>query len=344
MHNDYVRPSGQWTSEMVPGASDFQRWDVLQYKGINGSDGGSWNPAKPIIIGGGGMNWDALSLTGGVTTATGGRVSIAASAGDLPRLNARSRTIQIPILSCFHIDPAQGGALQTVVSPGVGIQGSSSGTNPAFIEIPSRYMHNGARIATVALSFVVTKRPGALPASPLQFLFAGKSLSGAAVQTNPSDGVFGVGVGNIGSWAASTPYPLGQYIAPSTAAKNVGFYFKATSISGAGQSGTSEPNWASAAGIGDTITDNAGANQIVWTCTGRAGVYPLSGASVDSYYAGGAPQTLAWDFDGTTNGAYTNLVDTTQNRYQLAIENIDPTILLTGVFVTFDSITTLGFE
>lgn len=65
------------------------------------------------------------------------------------------------------------------------------------------------------------------------------------------------------SWLPSHAYALGSFVAPTTANAN-GFIFKATSVSGTGTSGASEPTWTNT--LGTTVTDDAGANQIVWTC------------------------------------------------------------------------------
>lgn len=64
-----------------------------------------------------------------------------------------------------------------------------------------------------------------------------------------------------GAWAAATAYTVGQFRRPTTAN---GFRYEVTSISGTGTSGGSEPVWPTT--IGATVTDNAGANQVVWTC------------------------------------------------------------------------------
>lgn len=66
------------------------------------------------------------------------------------------------------------------------------------------------------------------------------------------------------AWAAGTVFTLGQYVRQlATPAVNSERVFKATSISGTGTSGAAEPSWNLTAGA--TTTDNAGANQIIWT-------------------------------------------------------------------------------
>jgi hypothetical protein len=67
------------------------------------------------------------------------------------------------------------------------------------------------------------------------------------------------------AWAPATSYPVGSRVTP-TATHASGFWFLATLISGTGTSGASDPNWPNS--VGSTVVDNAGANQIVWTCVG----------------------------------------------------------------------------
>jgi hypothetical protein len=41
-HFDYVRPSGQWSNELAPGANDYGRWDANQSRFVNGDAGCSF--------------------------------------------------------------------------------------------------------------------------------------------------------------------------------------------------------------------------------------------------------------------------------------------------------------
>lgn len=69
------------------------------------------------------------------------------------------------------------------------------------------------------------------------------------------------------AWAATTAYAAGTIIRPVTAPSPDGL-FVAVSTSGTGTSGASEPTWPAAAG--NTVTDNAGANQIIWSNLGQS--------------------------------------------------------------------------
>lgn len=64
-----------------------------------------------------------------------------------------------------------------------------------------------------------------------------------------------------GSWAATTAYAVGAFRTPTTAN---GLRYEVTAIAGTGTSGASEPAWPTT--VGATVIDNAGANQITWTC------------------------------------------------------------------------------
>ena len=66
-------------------------------------------------------------------------------------------------------------------------------------------------------------------------------------------------------WAAATHFALNSLIIP-TAPHLTGYYYKATSVSGTATTGAVEPTYPTI--IGATVTDNAGANQIIWTCFG----------------------------------------------------------------------------
>jgi hypothetical protein len=64
-----------------------------------------------------------------------------------------------------------------------------------------------------------------------------------------------------GAWAAATAYPVGTFRRPT--APN-GFRYEVTAILGTGTSAGAEPVWPTT--VGTTVIDNAGANQITWTC------------------------------------------------------------------------------
>lgn len=343
-HPDFVRPSGQWPPELVPTAADYQRWDVLQTKLINGDDGGTWNPTKPIILGGaGGALVSAGSqLTGGATTQTGGTMMLGISASDFPGLSpSRTRTIQCPVVGAqTHVDlgAAPGSDLdeayfgQSFGSGAIGItvQRQSGFAAPTlYIEIPPRHLHNGARIATVAIQYQLLQKV-AIPAITLSMGILEWAIGTVVAPTNPF---------TIPVWSPSTAKTPFVYVSPLAVANQNGLYFRST---GFGTTGTTEPAWTSV--VGSTVSDGS----VTWTCIGRSGLLATANATIDTYYNNGAAQTLAFDTD-LTGG---NIVDTTNNRALIFVSNLDPStvgvsapvILVTGAYVVFDTITSLSFQ
>jgi hypothetical protein len=68
-------------------------------------------------------------------------------------------------------------------------------------------------------------------------------------------------VNDPGAWAATTAYALGTFRRPIAAN---GFLYEVTAVSGTGTSGGAEPAWPTTPGL--TVVDNAGPNQLTWTC------------------------------------------------------------------------------
>lgn len=64
-----------------------------------------------------------------------------------------------------------------------------------------------------------------------------------------------------GIWVTATAYAAGVFRRPTVAN---GFRYEVTAIAGSGTSGGVEPVWPTTIGV--TVVDNAGANQITWTC------------------------------------------------------------------------------
>lgn len=75
------------------------------------------------------------------------------------------------------------------------------------------------------------------------------------------------------AWVGTTVYPVGSVVRPTV--DNYHAYV-VTAVAGTGTSGGSEPTWPTYPGY--TVIDNAGANQITWTCLPPGGMYPYSTA------------------------------------------------------------------
>jgi hypothetical protein len=294
----------------------------------------SYSPTKPIVIGGTGVQVTGpAAFTGGVLTRTDGRLNAHTTA---PTCNTRSRTIFVPLIECgvrCDVTTQFGGSLRedsylsTVIS-GAGAFGMafSPQTLSAIINIPRRYLHQGSRLASVVLAYRILAQPAALPSPPPSIaMFAAPIAGGARVNAVPI-------VQFSLLWAGTTAYAAGALVVPNS---NVnGFYFQTTA---GGTSGSSEPNpWPST--IGATVTDGS----ITWTCVGHDGRFPIFGATTGSYYAHGAPQTLEYDTFGTGSGA--NVIDTGNYSYAIQLTDPDPTMIVTGLTLAYDTINDLRPE
>ena len=341
-----ARPSGVWSGEMVPGANDWGRLDANQALTVSGDAGGSYAPTAPIVIGGsGGLISSAALASGGVTTATGGRIEIASSAGDFPGLTpSRERTVSFSLIDtlCTTFDST---TVLTQVggndSTGYGVTAISPTTGLYYlaVEVPGRYAHAGARLASFELEFVVTRLPSALPANPMQIIWSGADNTGAFATTAWP------GLGTLTPWVTGATIALTSssniFWNPSGPTTNVGYYFACTNA-GSGHIGSTEPTWPVVVGA-TTAPDS---NGVVWTCTGRNGQYAFAGANPQSYYAKGAAQTLAFDTFGTSDPSaptvITNVLSSSQ-RYSILFNYADPTVLFTGITLVYDSIATMAF-
>jgi len=339
-HGDFVRPGGQWPAELVPGAQDAQRLDELQRRSINGDLGGTWNPKQPVVIGGAGTELGSASyFFGGVTTRTGGRLIAPAA----PVINdIRSQVLTVPVRELgLRVQPNLSLRFDACVArPGTrrGVS-FNQGQVPGLLglTIPRRYLHDQQKLVTVAIEFFITRRPGSVPALAMKMVPQEHAYDGTLHPCTPST------IGGI-SWASGVAHALGDYIMPSSQAHNNGYYFKASTITGAGHTGATEPNWASLTSVGQTINDYAtpGTNGVVWTMTGRSGWLSTLGATVDSYYANGAAQLLALDPDPASTFGMNKIT----NQYDSAtvqVEYIDPLAVITGLQLSY-AVSSMAFE
>ena len=54
-HNDKSNRGGPFSLTLVPTPSLIHNWDQTSSESIDGDNGGTWTPAKPIIVGGSGI-------------------------------------------------------------------------------------------------------------------------------------------------------------------------------------------------------------------------------------------------------------------------------------------------
>jgi hypothetical protein len=159
-HFDYIMPMGQWFTPLVPLPKRLAALDDGIAKGLNGDDGGTWAPLKPIVLGGSqGLQLGASStITGGVTARAGGLLSLGNN--DFPTFSgARTRTVEVPLTphnaSNNNADcdfSSLYGCLRTLVN------GATT-----WIAVPGRYIHNGATLSTITMSYRVGRPHSALP-------------------------------------------------------------------------------------------------------------------------------------------------------------------------------------
>ena len=309
-HNVFSRKGLLWGNGSVPTARDFAMWDTAQYKGLNGDLGGSWSPAKPIVLGGSGVSLSGAGnvITGGVTTSMGGRLILGAS--DYCQLATPVARTELVQLADAIPNPATNGIGGTP-SQGNAIMASKYGISPVtaagdfIVPIPSRYLHNGARLTSATLTCRALVKQTVPPSSPYWMIanvFGMNAAGTTSVQLVPS----------FTAWIASHAYTVGSVVIPSNAsATQTGLYYVVTATSGTGTSGASPPAWPTT--IGNTVVDNSGANQITWTCTGYAGVLSNPNTGSGNTYAGGAVQSSVMSPQSTFT------IDTTTYDYWLHV-------------------------
>jgi hypothetical protein len=333
---DPVRPGANWPNECVPGAQDWQRFDVNQWRNVSGDLGGSYSPSKPIVIGGSGLSSSVSGtlMSGGVYTATGGRVVIAASAGDFPQLSPpRARTIMVPLSECFLPNDITGsGSLITRVfndQTGWGIQ--ANGGN-IVLGIPGRYLHIGAQLRRAAIDYRIQLRPTVVPSGLMALAWFGSDDSGSVVQWGQPS-VFPIGGSDMSQWIATHTYAAGSYVYPVSQPFGSVLWMKTT---GGGTTGSSEPTWPIV--VGGTVVDGS----VTWTAGGDAGI-AFGAATVERYFSNGQPQQVGIDFDGSGTGMFQNFIQSGV-RYAFLLENIDNNALFTSLALDFDSVESMAFE
>lgn len=289
-HPDFARPNGVWGASFVPTADDIYFWTSATGRALNGDGGGVYAPAKPIIVGGAGIQLPAGSsvIKGGVITRNAGMIQH--GDGDYIQLSpGRTRRV---VMDAFSIVEAFDSGnvsqqVQIVQVPGLGIMPLAS---PVFMPIPPRFLHNGATLSSFEIHAYVTAPPIAMPTVPLSAL-----IDGSTGQTMPAP--------LLAPWAESTPYAVGKFVTGDIPGNANGWYFECTT--GGTSSNTTEPAWP-AGPLGATVNDNG----IVWTCAGQSCSLPASSyASAAALYAGGAPQIIV----GTPSTA--TVIDTTSANY-----------------------------
>ena len=315
-HNQFSRRL--WTNVMVPNARDWQIWDVANFKGVDGDNGGEWTPSSPIIIGGAGvvMSGAGNRLANGLTTLRGGRMVLGAS--DYVTLNTRTRTEVIPLLSAL---PDTGGIVgiggtgnqQNVVSLEPSGISPISAQGDFVVPIPSRYLHNGANLTLAALKMRALVRQSTPMASSPFWMFANIFGMNAGNTVNPQL------VPTFTPWASGTVYPVNSVVIPSNGSLSQnGFYYVATAVAGSGTSGSVPPTWTTSIGL--SCVDDPGPNEINWKCSGYAGTLQTNNQGAGNTFAGGSVQTAQMS-PSITGSPFNSpfVIDTTTYDYYLQV-------------------------
>lgn len=162
MSTDFIRPYGVWPTPVVPTPKRLSALDDAVARSVNADDGGVYAPLSPIIVGGSGLTLNGggtSSLTGGVTTKSGGKVILGHN--DFPTFGStRSRTILVPLTpTLVGNEITAAGGIDSDISPQYGcirsLIPSTAGGSKIVFPIPKRYMHNGATLATATLTWRV---------------------------------------------------------------------------------------------------------------------------------------------------------------------------------------------
>jgi len=354
-HSDYVRPGGQWSNEMVPGANDYQRFDAGQAKGINGDGGGSYAPTGPIVFGG----FNALNLTtsasqlsGGLSTATGGRIQLDTGYGNnQPVLvSPLSDTIVLSLQDLISpiADSVSGlsswlqddNTSLTDAGGVIGVQTVLTASNALFLPVPSRYLHQGASFSKLRLHFRVPNKPATNAVLP--------SLAFGVFPYFTATGLFGSIAPNFSAWVSGATYAVGNYVIPITTHTN-GYYYKATAIT-TGIAGSNPAIFDGHTTIGASFTDGG----VTWTTTGLSGQLSQVGLDAATYYNNGQPQVLEFDFDNPDPAHLaTNQIDHGDYAYAILVGGEgDPTqqvvasinMLLHSIEIQMANIVDLRFE
>jgi hypothetical protein len=274
-HNVFSRRPNLWTIASVPNARDLQLWDVTQYRGVDGDNGGTWTPTTPIGLGGAGVQLSNGSLLdGGFTTELGGRYSLGDS--DFPTFQAtRTRTVRFPLNA---IAGTTGILYKENLSVGGRLVHRAGWFDPAsptvWFPIDSRFIHNGATISAMRVYGFQTQFVAALSSPP--------SVLQATLYNTFTNFSYDVHV----QWQPTHAYSSGAARIPLGAEAQTGLYYKVTTPGTSSGAGQPAP-WPSV--IGNTVVDGT----VHWTAWGNAGTIPQAFPYLASaYYNNSQPWTI----------------------------------------------------
>jgi len=374
---DYASQSGVWAGEMVPGATHYWRWDVTQSKLLNGTDGGAYAPTRPVCVGGAGVFVDAAvcTLSGGVTTKTGGRLWLNGNGSwDVPSLYPeRSFERTLSLLTVSPADVAPAGFPSVTVAPSV-IPYQRAPDDYVKVQAPTGGAPCGMTALASQLTFATPKgcliggnAPGTtlagLLGSNAQLASVTLTFRAAAptsqslptyppVLTNPFS-AYGAGqpvlldVLPTGHGSPTAPQGLRSMFLQSklalwrasTAYTSGQYVIPATQV----QAPISYFRCLSISGnsgVSEPIWNitpgaNTSDNGVTWQCIGPVGMWAPT--SADAYYLDGAAQSVTLALDPAAN----EVVDISQGGLAVQISNLptDGSLLLHSLQFTFNHVT-----
>lgn len=206
MHNDYIAPCGKWPSVVLPLPKRLSALDQRISEAVNGDDGGTWNPAAPIILASqtSTLTVSAGKIAGGVKTQRGGRIAVSgppAFVDASDNSTTRSRTLIVPLVPKQANWVADAVATRAVFSAKQGgtVSYVPFGTTLDFA-IRGLDVHDGAFLTGVSVQWKCTKSRSVLPGTqPTAEMFR-SPLAGGAKQSLFSGGPVSVGAANAAAY------------------------------------------------------------------------------------------------------------------------------------------------
>ena len=317
-HRDFVRPFGVWQPTAVPTAADIGAIDAGAATLVDGDNGGVWNPATPIVIGGAGFSGTNTKLSS-VLTKSGGRLYLPAT-GYPSVSSVTSRRVQVDLVrACGNFGGTPNG-LTVSLNP-FGVQPTIQyGMGFAFA-IPKRYLHNGGTLSTITLNGVI--RDVGIPFTPTASPFH-VAPSVSLIVSDVSGGIVGRSDLAARPWKASTVYANNTYVR-ATQTKTDGYLYSCGTHGGT--SGATEPAWPG--NPFSTVTDNT----ITWQGSGFTG--QIFNTLATSLYSSGSLSPMSiplsvgpWIFG---NQPY-NVIDT--SKYEYTIQVKQDSLAIQGVVFT----------
>lgn len=314
-HNDFAfrDEHGQPGNATVPEPSILRQLDLAASQGIDGDNGGTWNPASPIILGGAGLNLSGYVLAnGGVTTGplASPRALIVSGVPAVWLAGNRTRIVVFPLRdfgarfdettiyqasTVTYDDGSSPGTVTTLQN--TGLFSLSTTTVRLIVPIPQFRCTVGNVSAGTSWFPTLRIRTGQSSVPSLLTGMPGFRLSkftAAGAWQSSQDVV-------IPTWAATHAYNVGDLVIPTSPNSR---QFRCTV---GGTSGGAQPAGFPAAVVGTTIAGDGGVSWL--TELGPAGAtahyitLPLP-TTAANYFAQGQWQDITFPGNITSSGLF----------------------------------------